>query len=146
VLVDGRSVYTPLASTVFWESQDVPLVDIERIEVISGAGGTLWGANAVNGVINVITRSADATQGALVQGERDNHDGLLDVRYGAKLGESAAVRLYAHARRSDFGGTGPLGRRCGDQQRAGRLQGRRRRRARQLHPAGRRLPQQGRPS
>lgn len=108
VLIDGRSVYTPLASTVFWESQDVPLADIERIEVISGAGGTLWGANAVNGVINVITRSAQATQGALAQAGVGSNDGLLVLRYGATLGESTALRLYAHARRSDFGGTGPL--------------------------------------
>ena len=58
VLIDGRSVYTPLFSGVFWDAQDVMLDDIERIEVISGPGGTLWGVNAVNGVINIITRSA----------------------------------------------------------------------------------------
>jgi iron complex outermembrane receptor protein len=63
VLIDGRSVYTPLYSGVFWETQDVPLGDVERIEVISGPGGTLWGANAVNGVINVITAGADASVG-----------------------------------------------------------------------------------
>src|SRR5207244_10283283 len=58
VLIDGRSVYTPLFSGVFWDAQDILLEDVERIEVISGAGGTLWGVNAVNGVINIITRSA----------------------------------------------------------------------------------------
>src|SRR5258706_482846 len=66
VLIDGRSVYTPLFSGVFWDVQDVMLEDVERIEVISGPGGTLWGVNAVNGVVNVITRSAKSTQGGLV--------------------------------------------------------------------------------
>src|SRR5207253_9835306 len=58
VLIDGRTIYTPLFSGVFWDVQDVPLADIDRIEVISGPGATLWGANAVNGVINVITKKA----------------------------------------------------------------------------------------
>jgi iron complex outermembrane receptor protein len=65
VLIDGRSVYTPLTSGVNWDQQDVPLEDIDRIEVIRGPGGTVWGANAVNGVINIITKSAKATQGGL---------------------------------------------------------------------------------
>src|SRR5712675_3482316 len=65
VLIDGRSVYSPLFSGVFWDVQDLMLEDIDRIEVISGPGGTLWGTNAVNGVINVITRSAKNTQGGL---------------------------------------------------------------------------------
>ena len=64
VLIDGRSVYTPLFSGVFWDVQDVMLEDVERIEVISGPGSTLWGVNAVNGVINVVTRSAMNTQTA----------------------------------------------------------------------------------
>src|SRR3989475_1319453 len=63
VLIDGRTVYTPLYSGVFWDVQDVPLGDVDRIEVISGPGATLWGANAVNGVINVITKRARETQG-----------------------------------------------------------------------------------
>ena len=63
VMIDGRTVYTPLYSGVFWEAQDYLLEDIDRIEVISGPGGTLWGANAVNGVINIITRQASDTQG-----------------------------------------------------------------------------------
>src|SRR5690606_23773852 len=67
VLIDGRSVSTPLFSGVFWDRQNYLLEDIERIEVISGPGGTLWGANAVNGVINIITRSAAQTQGAYVE-------------------------------------------------------------------------------
>src|SRR6185369_14049214 len=65
VLIDGRSVYTPLFSGVFWDVQDVMLEDVERIEVISGPGGTLWGVNAVNGVINIITRTAKSTPGGL---------------------------------------------------------------------------------
>src|SRR5207245_3098195 len=68
VLIDGRSVYTPLYSGVFWDVQDVLLEDIERIEVISGPGATLWGSNAVNGVINIISRSAPESQGALLTG------------------------------------------------------------------------------
>jgi len=108
VLIDGRSVYTPLASTVFWESQGVVLADIERIEVISGAGGTLWGANAVNGVINVITRRADTAQGPLVVAAAGSHDDSLAMRFGARLGENAAFRVYGQARRGDFGGAGPL--------------------------------------
>jgi iron complex outermembrane recepter protein len=66
VLLDGRAVYTPLFGGVYWDTQDVPLEDIERIEVIRGTGGTVWGANAVNGVINVITKSAADTQGGLI--------------------------------------------------------------------------------
>jgi iron complex outermembrane receptor protein len=65
VLIDGRTVYTPLYSGVFWDVQDTLLEDIERIEVISGPGATLWGANAVNGVINVVTKAAKDSQGLL---------------------------------------------------------------------------------
>lgn len=67
VLIDGRSVYTPLFSGAFWEAQDVLLEDVERIEVIRGPGATLWGANAVNGIINVITKDARDTQGTVVK-------------------------------------------------------------------------------
>src|SRR6266853_1918685 len=82
VLIDGRTVYTPLFSGVFWDAQDVLLEDVERIEVISGPGATLWGANAVNGVINVITRRAADTQGAFAYG----HAGDLERGYGARYG------------------------------------------------------------
>src|SRR5436190_443955 len=64
VLIDGRSVYTPLHSGVFWDTQDTLLEDVDRIEIISGPGGTLWGANAVNGVINIRTRTAQQTPGS----------------------------------------------------------------------------------
>ena len=66
VLIDGRSVYSPLFSGVLWDVQNTRLGDVDRIEVIRGPAGALWGANAVNGVINIITRSAQRTQGALV--------------------------------------------------------------------------------
>src|ERR1700719_3507077 len=83
VLIDGRSVYTPLFSGVYWNVQDVMLEDIDRIEVIRGPGATLWGANAVNGVINVITKQAKATQGGLVQVEGGNEQLTSDtVRFG----------------------------------------------------------------
>ena len=72
VLIDGRAVYTPLFGGVDWDVQDVPLEDIERIEVIRGPGGSVWGANAVNGVINVITKTAAETQGAMLTGEGEH--------------------------------------------------------------------------
>lgn len=96
VLIDGRSVYTPLFSGVYWDIQDVVLQDIERIEVIRGPGATLWGANAVNGVINIITKSAKDTQGALASASVGTLDrSLNDVRYGVKIGDDAYVRMYA---------------------------------------------------
>src|SRR2546421_141426 len=86
VLIDGGTVYTPLYSGVFWDVQDVPLVDVDRIEVISGPGATLWGANAVNGVINVITRNSRATQGLLVSGGGGTElRGFGNARYGGAL-------------------------------------------------------------
>jgi iron complex outermembrane receptor protein len=95
VLIDGRTVYSPIYSGVFWDQQDVLLEDVERIEVISGPGGTLWGANAVNGVINVITRSAKDTQGGYVTLGGGNAEYGGAFRYGARLGETGSVRLYA---------------------------------------------------
>lgn len=83
VLVDGRSVYTPLFSGVWWDTMDPPLEDIERIEVIRGPGAAMWGANAVNGIINVITKSAAETQGAYAAATIGNQDRLLGfARYG----------------------------------------------------------------
>jgi iron complex outermembrane recepter protein len=96
VLIDGRSVYTPLFSGVYWDVQDTVLEDIERIEVIRGPGATLWGANAVNGVINIITKSAKNTQGGMAAFSAGNYEnGLSRVRYGAKISENAHIRGYA---------------------------------------------------
>ncbi|WP_313034143.1 TonB-dependent receptor plug domain-containing protein [Massilia alkalitolerans] len=93
VMIDGRSVYAPLFSGVFWDMQDLMLEDVERIEVISGPGGTLWGVNAVNGVINITTRSAAATQGglAVLRGATDGVDAAF--RQGGRSGD-ANWRVY----------------------------------------------------
>src|SRR5688572_2046170 len=101
VLIDGRTVYTPLFSGTFWDAQDVLLEDVERIEVISGPGATLWGANAVNGVINVITKSASATQGTLASAGLGNTDRQLAMRHGGALESGGHYRLYAKAVRRD---------------------------------------------
>ena len=95
VLIDGRSVYSPSFSGVFWDMVDVPLEDIDRIEVIRGPGGTVWGANAVNGVINIITKSAQATRGGLVSagtGSQDHADAL--VQYGGQIGQDGDYRVF----------------------------------------------------
>ena len=94
VMIDGRTVYTPLFSGVFWDAQDVMLEDVERIEVISGPGGTLWGTNAVNGVINVITRSAKDTQGALLAAGGGNLETGAAMRYGGGSDNGAHYRVY----------------------------------------------------
>ncbi|MGH2603337.1 MAG: TonB-dependent receptor plug domain-containing protein, partial [Dehalococcoidia bacterium] len=95
VLIDGRTVYTPLFSGVFWDVQDVPLADVDRIEVISGPGATLWGANAVNGVINVITKRAADTQGFLLSGGGGTElRGFGTLRYGGALGSAVRYRIY----------------------------------------------------
>lgn len=95
VMVDGRSVYSPLFSGVFWEMQDVPLEDVERIEVVSGPGGTAWGTNAVNGVINIITRSAADTHGGLATAHAGPEERGAGARYGARLAGGADLRAYA---------------------------------------------------
>jgi iron complex outermembrane receptor protein len=94
VMIDGRTVYSPLFSGVFWDAQQVMLEDVERIEVISGAGATLWGANAVNGVINVITRAAHETQGLLVAGHAGATGNEASVRFGDRF-DGGAWRVYA---------------------------------------------------
>ena len=95
VLIDGRTIYTPLFSGVFWDVQDVPLEDIDRIEVISGPGATLWGANAVNGVINVITKKAKDTQGLLVAGGGGSElRGFGSAQCGGALGHRLRYRAY----------------------------------------------------
>ena len=95
VLVDGRTVYTPLVASVNWDVQDYPLEDIDRIEVIRGPGATVWGANAVNGVINITTKSAKRTQGLLITAGGGLEDrGFGTLRYGGKIGEDAYYRVY----------------------------------------------------
>ena len=95
VLIDGRSVYTPAYSGTFWDMQNALLEDIDRIEVIRGPGGTIWGANAVNGVINVITKKAKDTQGTLLRAGAGNQEKLMGAaRHGVKIGDSAFARLY----------------------------------------------------
>jgi iron complex outermembrane recepter protein len=95
VLIDGRSVYTPVSSGVYWDVQDVMLEDVDRIEVIRGPGGTLWGANAVNGVINIITKKAGDTQGAYVSaGGGTVERSFENARYGGKIGDDGFYRVY----------------------------------------------------
>jgi iron complex outermembrane receptor protein len=94
VLIDGRSVYSPLFSGVFWDVQDVVMEDIERIEVISGPGATIWGANAVNGVINIITRAAGDTQGGLLAAGAGSGARSGALRYGGALGNGGHYRAY----------------------------------------------------
>jgi iron complex outermembrane receptor protein len=95
VLMDGRSVYSPAFSSTFWDEQNTLLEDIERIEVIRGPGATMWGANAVNGVINIITRKAQDTHGTLVRFGAGTEERLTaGGRYGGRISDTASGRLY----------------------------------------------------
>jgi iron complex outermembrane receptor protein len=95
VLIDGRTVYTTLLAGTYWEVQNVMLQDVERIEVIRGPGATIWGPNAVNGVINIITKSTKDTHGALVAlGGGNEEQGFLDARYGGTYGPTFDYRIY----------------------------------------------------
>ena len=94
VLIDGRTVYSPLFNGVFWDVQEVPLEDIERIEVIRGPGAAVWGANAVNGVISIISKEASDTQGLLVTVGGGTHDGAFGTaQYGGRLGANTTYRV-----------------------------------------------------
>jgi iron complex outermembrane recepter protein len=96
VLLDGRNVYTPTFGGVFWDVLDVPLEDIERIEVIRGPGGLIWGANAVNGVINIITKKASETKGGIVSTGGGNLDqGFGTVQFGGSAGSTTSYRIYS---------------------------------------------------
>jgi iron complex outermembrane recepter protein len=100
VLIDGRSVYSPMFGGVYWDSLDVLPEDIERIEVISGPGATLWGANAVNGVINIITYPSSQTQGGLLTVGEGSLERNASVQYGGRLGPDLTYRVNADI--SDF--------------------------------------------
>jgi iron complex outermembrane receptor protein len=98
VLVDGRSVYSPEIGSVFWDVLDVPLENIDRVEIIRGPGGTLWGANAVNGVINIVTKSADQAQGVMVSTSADIEEGYTStVRYGGQVGSAISYYVFGKA-------------------------------------------------
>jgi iron complex outermembrane receptor protein len=95
VLIDGRIVYTPLYSGVFWDAQDMDMDDIDRIEVIRGPGATLWGANAVNGVINIITKSTSETVGGRLHALAGNEErALVSLRYGGQAGKNGDYRVF----------------------------------------------------
>jgi len=95
VMVDGRTVYTPMFAGVFWDVQDTVMQDIDRIEVVSGPGGSVWGANAVNGIINVLTKSAADTQGLLLQaGTGDELKEFGAARFGGTFGNDVSFRVY----------------------------------------------------
>lgn len=104
VMIDGRTVYTPLFGGVFWDVQNVYLEDIDRIEVVSGPGGTLWGSNAVNGVINVITKSAKETQGLHASGILGDYvRNQFNIRYGGQVDSSLFYRV--NLQRLEYGNT-----------------------------------------
>jgi iron complex outermembrane recepter protein len=101
VLVDGRSVYTPFYGGVYWDAQDFVLEDIDRIEVICGPGGAIWGENAINGVINIITKRADKTQGALAtMGGGSSDEAIGQARYGGQIGK-VNYRVFTSVREED---------------------------------------------
>ena len=96
VMIDGRTVYTTLFAGTYWEAQDTDMLDIDRIEIIRGPGGVIWGPNAVDGVINVITKSSEDTQGLLVETHGGSVDwGNVTVRYGGRKGSNFTYRVYA---------------------------------------------------
>ncbi|MDX1949123.1 MAG: TonB-dependent receptor [Rickettsiales bacterium] len=103
VLIDGRTVYTPLFSGIFWDVQDYPIDDIDRIEVIRGPGGTLWGPNAVNGVINIISKEARKTQSSYAKTTIGSHENAVEARTAFRTDDFDYYRIYAnHKEFSDF--------------------------------------------
>ena len=105
VLIDGRAVYTPSFSGVFWDHLNMPLEDIERIEVVRGPGATVWGANAVNGVISIITKSSKETKGGLVTAAGGSQlHGLGELQYGGGIGKNGSYRVFAKS--FDIGNSG----------------------------------------
>jgi iron complex outermembrane receptor protein len=113
VMIDGRTVYSPVFAGVFWDAQDIVIADIDRIEVVRGPGGTLWGANAVNGVIHVITKNAADTRGTFVNAAIGTETyGPFAVRHGGRFGAAGSYRVYAKVRKDDdpeLLGGGPAG-------------------------------------
>jgi iron complex outermembrane receptor protein len=108
VLVDGRSVYDPLFSGVFWDQLQMPLEDIDRIEVIRGPGATVWGANAVNGVISIITKSSKVTKGGMLTAAGGSQvHALSELQYGGTAGPNGTYRVFGDY--SNIGNTGAQG-------------------------------------
>jgi iron complex outermembrane recepter protein len=101
VMMDGRTLYSPLFGGVFWDQQDYILQDLQRIEVIRGPGATLWGSNAVNGVINITTKDARDTQGWLINGLAGNQEQNAAVRLGGQIDDSTFFRVYGKFRNFD---------------------------------------------
>ncbi|HWP83630.1 MAG TPA: TonB-dependent receptor plug domain-containing protein, partial [Terriglobia bacterium] len=102
VLIDGRTVYDPLFAGVHWDVQNLLLEDVERIEVVRGPGATLWGANAVNGVINILTRSSQETQGGMIAASSGSIEpARVHARYGGTLGSAATYRISGNYFRRD---------------------------------------------
>lgn len=114
VLIDGRSIYSTLHSGVFWDLHTPMLEDIDQIEVISGPGGTLYGPNAVNGVINITSRDASDTLGGLVRGTAGSFEQSAAARYGFSLGGSGALRIYGNWFNFDDHGRAAIGPDLGD--------------------------------
>lgn len=122
VLVDGRAIYSPLFGGVLWEEHEVMLEDLDRIEVIRGPGGTLWGANAVNGVINIVTKKAQDTQGGLLSAGTGTEEVAFGaLRYGGTIGDDVFYRVYGKFHRNDEGGDHADGSDANDRWTAGQI-------------------------
>ena len=111
VQIDGRTLYNPIFSGVYWDTVDYPLEDIERIEVIRGPGASVWGANAVNGIINIITKSSQESQGGMINAGGGNEEGFGTVRHGGRISDALNYRVYGRGFNSSeqFASTGDSG-------------------------------------